>query len=229
MRVLRKSEWAILVFIIAYSFVPTFGGLFRVLELAGGSVIMPANLRAAAMPLPIILHILSSFLFLLLGALQFLPSIRQKHPATHRISGRIVAVAGCLSAGSGLWMTHFYGFPIGLQGSLLYWVRITLGLLMVGLIVWAVLAIRSRNVFQHSALMLRAYAIGQGASTQTFIGIGRMILYGTEATGPLRDVQMVSAWAINMLIAEALIWATLAPKRRSAARDLQIKQLRVGR
>ena len=228
MRGLRNSEWAILVFIIAYSFIPTFGGLFRVLELAGGPAIMPENLRAAAMPLPIILHILSSFLLLLLGALQFLPSIRTKHPAAHRISGRIVAVAGCLSAGSGLWMTHVYGFPISLQGSLLYWVRITLGLLMIGFIVWAILAIRSRNLVRHRALMLRAYAIGQGASTQTFIGIGWMILYGTEAAGPLRDVRRVSAWVINLLIAEALIWTIFAPKRRLAAHAFQKKPLRVG-
>ncbi len=228
MRGLRSSEWAILVFIIAYSFIPTFGGQFRVLELAGGPAIMPANLRASAMPLPIILHILSSFLFLLLGALQFLPSNRQRRPAAHRISGRIVAAAGCLSAGSGLWMTHVYSFPISIQGSLLYWVRIILGLLMIGFIVWAVLAIRSRNVFQHSAFMLRAYAIGQGASTQALIGIGWMILVGTEATGPLRDVLMASTWAINLLVAEALIWKVLAPRRRSAARAIQKKPLGVG-
>lgn len=227
MRTLRKSEWAILVFVIAFSFLPTFGALFRVLELAGGPAIMSANPRATAMPVPIVLHILSSFLFLILGALQFLPSIRQRHPAAHRTFGRVVAVAGCLSAGSGLWMTYVYSFPISLQGSLLYWVRITLGLLMFGFIVWAVLAIRSSNVFQHSALMLRAYAIGQGASTQALIGIGWIILVGTEATGPLRDVQMVSAWAINLLIAEVLIWKTLAPMQRMAAHAFE-KTLRVG-
>ena len=43
---------------------------------------------------------------------------------------------------------------------------------MIGFIVWAVIAIRSRNVFQHSASMLRAYAIGQGASMQAILGIG---------------------------------------------------------
>ena len=228
MRNLRKSEWTILVFLIAYSFIPTFGALFRVLELAGGPAIMPVNPRASALPVPIVLHILSSFLFLILGALQFLPTIRQRHPVAHRTLGRAVAVAGCLSAGSGLWMTHVYSFPISLQGSLLYWVRITLGLLMIGFIVWAVLAIRSRNVFQHSALMSRAYAIGLGASTQTFIGISWMILVGTEATGPLRDVLMVSAWAINLLIAEVLIWTVLAPRHRSAARANQKTRLRVG-
>ena len=45
--------------------------------------------------------------------------------------------------------------------------RIFLGFLMIGFIVWSVIAVRSRKVIQHSAFMLRAYAIGQGASTQT--------------------------------------------------------------
>lgn len=189
---------------------------------------MPENLRALATPLPIVLHILSSFLFCLLGAIQFLPSIRRSHPATHRSIGRIVAVAGCLSAVSGLWMTHFYSFPISLQGNLLYWARIILGALMIGFIVWSVIAVRSRKVLQHGAYMLRAYAIGQGASTQTFIGIGWMILTGTEATGPLRDAMMVSAWAINLLIVEALIWAILAPKRPPVASILHKRPFNVG-
>ncbi|MEO1089173.1 MAG: DUF2306 domain-containing protein [Pseudomonadota bacterium] len=199
------------------------------LELVVGSAIIPENPRATATPFPIVLHILGSFLFCFLGAIQFLPSIRRNHPAAHRAFGRIVAVAGCLSAASGLWMTHFYSFPLSLQGNLLYWARIILGFLMIGLIVWSVLAIRSRNVRQHSACMLLAYAIGQGASTQTFIGIGWMILSGTEATGPLRDAMMVFAWAINLLIAEALIWAVVAPKRLPVASVLHGKPATVGK
>ncbi len=228
MKVLSKSEWTILIFVLVFSFIPTFGGLFRVLELAGGPAIAPANPRASSMPLPIILHILGSFLFCLLGAIQFLPSIRRRHPGAHRTFGRVVAVAGCLSAGSGMWMTHYYSFPISLQGNLLYWARIILGFLMIYFIVWSVLAVRSGNVPRHSANMLRAYAIGQGASTQTFIGIGWMILYGTEAAGPLRDAIMVLAWAINLLIAEALIWVVLAPKRPPAASVYYEKPSRAG-
>lgn len=228
MKVLNKYEWAVLVFVVVYSFIPTFGGLIRLLELAGGPAIVPTNPRALAAPFPIVVHILGSFVFCLLGAIQFLPSIRRNHPAAHRAVGRTVAIAGCLSAASGLWMTHFYSFPIGLQGNLLYWVRIILGFLIISFIVWSVIAIRSRNILQHSAFMLRAYAIGQGASTQAFIGIGWMILAGTEATGPLRDAMMVFAWAINLLIAEAMIWAVLTPKRLPVASILRKKPFKVG-
>ena len=228
MKVLSRSEWAILTFIIVYSFIPTFGGLFRVLEFAGGPAIAPDNPRASATPFPIVLHILSSFVFCLLGVIQFLPSIRRQHPAAHGAFGRIVAVAGCLSAGSGLWMTHFYSFPVSLQGDFLYRARIVLGFAMIGCIVASIAAIRSRNIFQHSAFMLRAYAIGQGASTQTFTGIGWMIISGAEATGPLRDAMMVFAWALNLLIAEVLVRALLAPKRTSSLKSLSNRPSRVG-
>lgn len=63
--------------------------------------------------------------------------------------------------------------------------------------------------------MLRAYAIGQGASTQSFLGLGWIIASGTEPLGPLRDGMMVFAWALNLLVAEYLIGKFLAPNKLS--------------
>lgn len=212
MRSVSKGEWMFLATILIYSFVPTFGGLFRIVELSGGPAIAPENPRALANSLPIVLHILSSFLFCLAGALQFLPSMRRHHAGLHRMMGRVVAAAGCVSALTGLWMTQFYAFPQELQGSLLYWVRIALSLSMFGLIAWAVTAIRSRNVVRHSAAMVRAYAIGQGASTQAVLAISGMVFFGTELLGPQRDVMMVFAWGLNLLVAEIIIRRIFAPR-----------------
>lgn len=211
---LRKSEWVVFGVIFVYSIIPAFGGLIRVLELAGGPQIAPANLRALLAPTPIILHTLSSFLFCIVGAIQFLPSIRRKRPAAHRVIGRVITAAGCMSALTGLWMTHYYVFPEALQGAALYWVRIVLGTAMIGLIIWAVIAIRSRKLFQHSASMVRAYAIGQGASTQAVMGIAWILAIGSEAMGPLRDGLMIFAWVVNLLAAEIFIRAMLRPSNR---------------
>ena len=52
---------------------------------------------------------------------------------------------------------------------------------------------------------MRAYAIGQGASTQAFLGLAWIALVGAEAESLLRDGLMLSAWAINMALAEILI------------------------
>ncbi|MEY8118054.1 DUF2306 domain-containing protein [Falsihalocynthiibacter sp. BN13B15] len=211
---LGKSEWVALGVIFVYSFIPVVGGLIRVLELAGGPQIAPANTRALLAPLPITLHIMSSIIFCVLGALQFVPSLRRQRPAAHRAIGRVIAVAGCVSALTAVWMTHFYDFPKALQGATLYWVRMVLGTSMIGLIIWAVIAIRSRNVFQHSASMVRAYAIAQGASTQAVVGIAWIVAVGSEAMGPLRDGLMIFAWVFNLLVAEILIRSTLKPEKR---------------
>ncbi|MFK8004236.1 MAG: DUF2306 domain-containing protein [Polyangiales bacterium] len=211
---LKRSEWVLLGLIGVYTFIPAVGGLIRVLELAGGPQIAPPNPRALHAPAPIILHLISSIVFCLVGALQFIPSFRRQRPAAHRILGRVFAVAGCLSALSGLWMTHFYVIPATLQGPTLYLTRMVLGTAMVVLIVWAVVAIRSRKIFQHSAAMLRAYAIGQGASTQSLVGIAWMIAAGSEAVGPSRDALMIFCWGLNLLGAEILIRKFFRPMKR---------------
>jgi len=216
MKILSKHEWAVLAILFLFSFVPTFGGLFRIVELLGGTSIAPENPRALGNPMPIALHILSSFVFCLAGALQFLPSIRRHAGHLHRRMGRVVALAGGLSAATGLWMTLVYAFPQDLQGTLLYWARIFLSLSMLALIAWAITAIRSRDVAGHSAAMIRAYAIGQGASTQAMLGIAGIAVFGTELMGPERDAMMVFAWGLNLLVAEVIIRTRLNPRRRSA-------------
>ena len=206
MKSISRPEKILFVALVIYSFIPAFGGLFRILELAGGPALgLPENPRALTAPVIISLHILSSAVFCIAGAVQFLPSLRRHYASAHRITGRAVAAAGCLSAATGLWMTHYFNFSVELQGTLLYGVRILLSLSMIGLIAWAVKTIRNRSHYQHSASMLRAYAIGLGASTQTFVGIGWMIFTGLEPHGLLRDGLMVFSWVINLLAAEWLI------------------------
>ncbi len=205
MRLLTRREWVFLAFILIYSSVPSLGGALRVLELLGGPAVMPENPRAIAFPLPIIVHALGSLLFCLLGALQFVPGMRRRHPGVHRMMGMTVMTAGCLSAMTGLWMTHVFVFPGELQGVLLYWVRIGLGFSMIALIAWAFVAIRSGKIASHAGAMLRAYAIGQGASTQAVLGIAWIVAFGTEVMGLWRDILMVSAWCINLFVAQLLI------------------------
>lgn len=216
MKTLSRGEWAILATIFLYSFIPAVVGLFRIPELLGGPTVVPVNPRAVTDPLPIVLHILGNSIFCLGGAVQFLPSLRRHRPALHRIIGRVVAAAGCVSALSGLWMTLFYAFPEALQGPLLYWARIALSLAMFGFIARAVVAIRYRNIAGHHAAMLRAYAIGQGASTQTALFILAMALFGVEPIGSTRDVLMVLAWAINIAVAEIMIRRPFASRTGKA-------------
>ncbi|WP_425038568.1 DUF2306 domain-containing protein [Primorskyibacter sp. S187A] len=217
MRRLTKNEWTFLAVVAVYSFIPAILGLFRIPELVGGPTIMPPNPRAVIDPVPIILHILASSIFCLAGAVQFLPSVRRDRPAVHRGLGRVVVAAGAISALAGLWMTVFYVFPPALQGPLLYWARVFLSLAMFAFLFRAVIALRARNVAAHRAAMLRSYAIGQGASTQTALFIVAMAFSGVEPLDLFRELIMVAAWVLNLLTAEFVIRRTVATPRFSVA------------
>lgn len=203
---LKKSEWAILIGLLVLSFVPCIGGIFRLIELGMGTVLefVPENPRARSAPIPVELHIISSILFCILGAFQFLPSARRDCPKWHRLSGRILVCAGAVSVLTGLWMTHFYSFPVSLQGSLLYFVRIVVGGSMLMCIYLGITSVLKKKIDQHQAWMIRAYALGQGAGTQVFITIPWLLTVG-EPVGFIRDIQMTAAWVINIVVAELII------------------------
>jgi len=219
---LTTREWTILILIVVYSSIPTLGGMIRLLELAGGPpALMPENPRVLADPLPAILHIVGSFVFCIMGAMQFLPSIRRYHPTIHCKMGRVLVITGCVSAASGVWMTWFFSFSDALQGALLFSVRCILGFSMIGLIGWAVVAVRARDFNRHGTLMLRAYAIGQGASTQAVLGIGWIVIFGAEPAGFLREVFMVLCWFLNLLAAEIFARRLISNMRSTSPAPIQ--------
>lgn len=205
MRHLSRRDKALLAGLLILSAVPVLGGMVRVVELLGGAALAPPNPRALAQPFPVILHVLGSALFCSLGALQVLPSLRQRRPRLHRVLGRVAALGGILSAGSGLWMTIAFSFPDALQGGLLFALRILLSLWMLWLVLRAVAAIRRRDIARHRAAMLRAFAIGLGAGTQTVLGLGAVLMTGQELLGFERDLMMGAAWALNLAFAEWMI------------------------
>ena len=119
------------------------------------------------MPIPVVIHIISATTYCLLGAFQFHPGIRRRHPRYHRISGRILIPMGIAAALSGLWMTTFYALPATDYGwlPLIRWV---FGVGMIASIVLAFVAVRRRDFSTHRAWMIRGYAIGIAAGTQVF-------------------------------------------------------------
>lgn len=201
---LNKSEWLILIGLLLLSFVPSVGGTFRLIELVTGTEFLPKNSRIQSVPLPAVIHIVSSSLYCILGAFQFLPSIRGKYPKWHRPGGRLLVGAGIMSATSGLWMTHYYSFPDYLQGNLLYAIRIFVAFSMIAFILQGLSAVFKKRFAQHQAWMIRAYALGQGAGTQVLITIPWLLIIG-EPSGLTRDILMTAAWMINVVVAEWII------------------------
>ena len=202
---LKKSEWIILIGLLLLSFVPSIG-ILRLVELVLGTAVefMPENPRIQSAPVPVEFHLISSIPFCILGAFQFLSSIRRDYPKWHRLAGRFLVCAGIVSALSGLWMTHYYSFPDSLQGNLLYFVRIIVGVSMTVCILLGLSSVLKKRITQHQAWMIRAYALGQGAGTQVLITIPWLLTVG-EPSGFTRDILMTCAWVINIVVAEWII------------------------
>jgi uncharacterized membrane protein len=180
----------------------------------GGADITANNARFLASPIPVTVHIVSVTLYSLLGALQFVPSLRRGRPSWHRIAGRILVPAGVLVALSGLWMTVFYPRPAG-DGEALLVVRFIFGSAMLASIVLAVFAIWRRDFTSHGAWMTRGYAIALGAGTQVFTMLPWVLIFGPigAADELPRTVLMTAGWVINLAVAEYVI------RRRPAHRS----------
>ncbi len=197
----RSSRW-VPTALVALGTVPVIAGSLRLVELSGGAEVMPSDARYDASPLPVAMHIISATVFAIVGAFQFSPSIRRRHPGWHRRAGRVLVVAGLGVALSALWLNQFFPRPEATR-EVLYPLRMAFGAAMVVTLVLGFLAARRRAFAAHRAWMIRSYAIGLVAGTQVFtLGIGGAILGHGELTTALL---MAAAWGINLAVAERAI------------------------
>ncbi len=200
---LQRSEWIVVISLLLLSFIPCVGGTIRLIELGLGATFefLPEKPEIRSTPIPVQIHLATAIPYCVLGIGQFLPSVRRRHPKLHRITGRVLALAGVVSVLSALWMTQYYAYPDGVQSPLLYVVRFTVGVTMLGSICLGIANAMKRKIGTHQAWMIRAYALGQGAGTQSLIGIPWVLAAG-EPTGTSRDFVMTGGWVINALVAE---------------------------
>jgi hypothetical protein len=180
------------------------GGVLRLQTMLPGVAETSESHRFHAAPLPILLHIVAVTIYSLLGAFQFSGGVRKRWPLWHRRAGLLLTFSGLMTAMTGLWMTLFYPIPPEMQGPILYWVRIAVGLGMTLSLVLAWTRILKRDVAAHEAWMVRAYALAQGAGMQAVIMGPVFAIYG-PLLGITRDILMSLAWAINLGVAESIL------------------------
>jgi uncharacterized membrane protein len=182
--------------------IPLLAGMFRLVQLAGGPVLIPADHRFEGFPVPLVAHLVAVTVYAVVGAFQFVPRLRRTHRGWHRGAGRVLVAAGLVVAGSALWMTLFYEFKPG-TGWLLYVLRLLFGSAMVACLVLGVTTIRRGDVAGHRAWMIRAYAIALAAGTQAFTGGIGAVLIGTDVVQG--DIAKAAGWVINLAVAEWVI------------------------
>jgi uncharacterized membrane protein len=212
----RSTGWVPFA-LVAAVLIPAIAGSLRLVELAGGPHVIPANPRITASPLPVVVHIMCAVPYAVLGAFQFSSSFRRRRPRSHRTSGRVVVGLGLAVAFSALWMTQFYPRQPG-TGELAYLFRLAFGSGMAASIILGFTAIRGGDVARHQAWMTRAYALALGAGTQVFtLGIGKAV-FGTSELST--DLSLGAGWAINLAVAEYII------RRRGSSRTISRRTIR---
>ena len=211
----NKADWLIPAGLIALAFIPVVAGMVRLTLLAGGGPVTPDNVRFVSAPIPVILHIVGVTLYAILGAFQFSPGIRRKHPRWHRLAGRVTVVSGLVAAFSRLWITMFYAI-VPADDLLLHSFRLLAGSGMALSLILGFAAIRRRDVGRHQDWMRRAYAIGMGAGTQAVTQLPLLLIFGPPDHLSLA-LMMGEAWGINIAVAEWLIRRRRGAPRRLAA------------
>jgi uncharacterized membrane protein len=185
--------------LLLLSVIPILAGVLRLIDLGGGGHPDPeTSARFAADPLPVAAHIMAATTFCVVGAFQF--SGRLRRSSWHRRAGRVVLVAGMVAAAAGIWLA-FSSPPIA-DGGLLLVLRGVFGSGMAAALVLGLLAARRGQLQKHRAWMIRAYAIGVAAGTQSLFGILTSMV-GVDA---ITDSALMGlAWLINLMIAELII------------------------
>jgi uncharacterized membrane protein len=106
-------------------------------------------------------HIVPGLLFMVLGPLQFVRSIRVRRPGVHRWIGRVFLVSGLIVGVTALVM----GPQVAIGGTNETAATLLFGSLFLFALVKAWLSIRRGKVAQHREWMIRAFAIGLAVAT----------------------------------------------------------------
>lgn len=214
---LRRADFEIPALLLALSIVPVLGGVARLRSLSAGVSGGADDARLFAAPAPVLIHVITATTYALLGAFQFSNGIRLRWPQWHRLAGALLFGCGVLTGVTGIWMTVFYQIPASLQGPLLYGVRLLVGVALLTSVVQGLARILRRDLVQHEAWMLRAYALAQGAGTQALLCLPVMLVSG-PVLGLPRDILLSAAWLLNLAVAESLIRRRARVARRARAR-----------
>ena len=140
-RSVRSTGWMPFA-LIALVLIPAAAGSLRLIELAGGPLLIAGNARMTASPVPVVVHIASAIPYAVPGAFQLSRWFRRRWPAWHRAAGRVLVVLGLAVAFSALWMTQFYPRQPG-TGELAHLFRVAFGSGMAASIILGFKAIRS--------------------------------------------------------------------------------------
>ncbi|MCF7550696.1 DUF2306 domain-containing protein [Pseudonocardia sp. WMMC193] len=192
-------SWPVPIVLVLLGALPLLAGVLRLIQLAGGPAVIAADARLDPAPL-VVVHVIGATMFVLLGAVQFVPGLRRG--AWHRRAGRWVAAAGLVVAASALTMTLVYPARPG-TGELLFVLRLVFGSALAAFLVLGVSAARRKDLAAHRAWMIRAYAVALAAGTQPLTETLGPVLFGHTVL--VHDLSSGAGWLLNLAVGECII------------------------
>ncbi len=196
--------WPVPAALLSFALLLIVTSSMRVFEIAGGPIETADNARFLVMPLQIYLHGGGGIVYLILGAFQFSQPLRARFPKWHRWSGRVAVLAGAIAALSALWMTEtFPETPTGNPHEV-YGLRILFGLGWLSFLALGLKSALQRDIANHRAWMMRAYAIGVGGSTTALLLAPWFLAYGAPSP-KVFALATGGAWVINLIVVQRIL------------------------
>lgn len=182
------------------SAIPVGVALVNVVAIPTGLVPEGSGHLAAA-PLAWWLHAAAGAAFGILGPVQLVGALRRRFGPAHRWTGRAFVLAGLVIGLSGqalLWRTDGPGGPI------IDTARGVFGTALIAALLLGLAAARRHDRARHRAWMIRAYALGMGASA-VLVAFPPLALLGVPPTGPAFERAQVLFWLAALALAEGII------------------------
>ena len=199
-RIFVRPLW-LAIFLLIATFIPIIAATLTMYQIAAGRL-PETSIKFAVVPGPLFFHALGGVLFGLLGPLQFAGVLKRRFGWLHKLTGRVFVASGLLLGLSSLRLLA--EFPDASTWVLVS-ARVAAGLGVAGALIWALIAIRQGRVARHRAWMIRAYAVGMGSATISFIMLPIFLITGEAVEGYAADLLFVASWLINIAIAEWVI------------------------
>ena len=158
--------------------------------------------RLTIVPVWHFMHVLGGATFGILGPIQFSRVLMGKYGLLHRITGRVFVASGAMIALSSLGLLWHFPDP--------YSVAISGGRLLFGIALGVALAIAMRAIYKrdficHRNWMIRAYAIGVGATAVTMVFFPIYLITGEPPKGFVADIAFLGSWIACIVFAEGLV------------------------
>jgi uncharacterized membrane protein len=165
-------------------------------------------------PILTLVHIVPGLLFMVLGPLQFVPTIRARHLRWHRFSGRMFVISGVVIGLSALAMSFAMPAIGGFNQAAATTLFATFFLIALCKAFWH---IRRREIALHREWMIRAFSVGLAVATiRPIIGM----FFATSRFSGLTPHEFfgVAFWigfVLHLIAAETWIYST-RPQRPAA-------------